>query len=114
MERGSNNLCRSSRELEMRVGSLGKGVTVTLLLCLLVSSAHAVCMDPQPRLVCAEYFHEQTVVIARLFRSHYVEPKGDAIDYHIYSMRAENILHGRIDPEFRIYEENSSGRANFD
>jgi hypothetical protein len=98
----------------MRIGSLGKGVTVALLLCLLVSSAHAVCMGPQPRLVCAEYFHEQTVVIAQLLRSHYVEPKGDPIDYHIYSMRAENVLHGRIDPEFRIYEENSSGRANFD
>lgn len=98
----------------MRGGNRGKCVTVALLLCLLISSAHAVCMNPQPRLVCAEYFQEQTVVVARLVRSHYVEPKGDAIDYHIYSMRAERVPHGRIDQEFRIYEENSSGRANFD
>jgi len=98
----------------MMVGNRGKGVPVALLLCLLISSARAVCMNPQPRLVCAEYFQEQTVVIARLVRSRYVEPKSDAIDYHIYSMHTERVLHDRIDPEFRIYEENSSGRASFD
>jgi hypothetical protein len=70
-------------------------------------------MEPQPRLLCAEYFSEQTVVIARLVRSRYVDPK-NAIDYHLYSLRAERVLRGRVDPEFPIYEENSSGRASFD
>jgi hypothetical protein len=63
-------------------------------------------------LVCAEYFSEQTVVITRLVRTRYVNPK-NAIDYHLYSLRTERVLRGRIDPEFTIYEENSSGRASF-
>lgn len=87
----------------------------TLVLCLLVSSAGAVCMSPQPRLVCAEFFKEQVVVIARLVRLRYVDPKkGDAMDYHIYTMQTDRVLRGKIDARFRIYEENSSGRAGFD
>lgn len=96
----------------MRITSRGKAISLALLWCLLISSAHAVCMDPQPRQVCAEYFREQTVVIARLVHSRYVDPK-NAIDYHLYSLRTERVLRGRIDPEFSIYEENSSGRASF-
>lgn len=85
------------------------------MLSILRSAAGAVCMLPQPRLVCAEYFREQVVVIARLTRVHYVQPKDEnAIDYHLYSMEAERVLHGQIPRRFRIYEENSSGRAGFD
>lgn len=99
----------------MRTVIVARTVSLLLLLSLLNSSAGAVCMNPQPRLVCAEYFKEQVVVVARLVRSRYVEPKNpDAIDYHLYSMQSERVLRGQIAPAFRIYEENSSGRAGFD
>jgi hypothetical protein len=85
------------------------------VLLFLVSSAGAVCMIPQPRLVCAEFFKRQVVVIARLARVRYVNPKGaDAMDYHIYTMQTDRVLRGKIDATFRIYEENSSARAGFD
>ena len=84
-----------------------------LVLCLCVTSASAVCNSPQPRLVCAEFFREQVVVIARLARIRYVDPK-DAMDYHLYTMQTDRVLRGKIDVTFRIYEENSSGRASFD
>jgi hypothetical protein len=90
-----------------------KGLSLALLLCVIVSSAGAVCMSPQPRLVCAEYFKEQAVVIARLVRTRYVDPKND-VDYRLYTMKTERVLHGQIDGNFRIYEENSSGRAGFE
>lgn len=95
--------------------TVAKAISLILLLCLLNRTAGAVCMNPQPRLVCAEYFKEQVVVVARLTRLRYVEPKNtDAIDYHLYSMQSERVLRGRIDSVFQIYEENSSGRAGFD
>jgi len=84
-------------------------------MCLLISSARAVCNVPQPRLVCAEYFKEQAVVIAHLVRTRYVDPKKeDVMDYHIYTMQTERVLRGQINPSFRIYEENSSARAGFE
>jgi len=90
-----------------------KAAALALLLCLLISSAGAVCDVPRPRLVCAEYFKEQAVVIARLVRTRYVNPR-NAMDYHIYTMQTERVLRGQISHGFRIYEENSSGRAGFD
>jgi hypothetical protein len=94
---------------------MSKAVTLALLLCLLISSAGAVCMNPQPRLVCAEYFKKQTVVVAGLVRSRYIVPKNDdAMDYHLYTLQTERVLRGQINPRFRVYEENSSGRAGFD
>jgi hypothetical protein len=71
-------------------------------------------MIPQPRLVCAEFFKEHAVVIARVVGVRYVDPKGDAMDYHTYTMRTDRVLRGNIGTGFRIYEENSSGRAGFD
>jgi hypothetical protein len=86
-----------------------------LIVLSLVSSASAVCMIPQPRLVCAEFFKEQVVVVARLGRVRYVDPKkDDELDYHTYTMQTERVLRGKIDTTFRIYEENSSARAGFD
>ena len=35
------------------------------------------------------------------------------MDYHLYTMQTERVLRGKINPRFRIYEENSSGRAAF-
>jgi hypothetical protein len=89
-----------------------KVVFLGVFLCLNISSASAVCGSPQPRLVCAEYFKEPVVVIARMTRARYVE-KDDAMDYHLYSMQTEKVVRGQINPNFRIYEENSSGRASF-
>jgi hypothetical protein len=74
--------------------------------------AHASC-SRLPRLVCAEYANSDVVVIAKLVEvKHYAPP--DKQDWHIYTMRADKLLRGKIDVEFRIYEENSSGRAPFD
>ena len=71
-------------------------------------------MSPQPRLVCAEFFREQVVVIARLARIRYVDPKkDDAMDYYLYTMQTDRVLRGKISATFPIYEENSSGRAGF-
>ena len=91
-----------------------KACSCALVLCLLVSPAGAVCMIPRPRLVCAEFFKQRVVVIARMVGVRYVGPKGDAMDYHTYTMRTDRVLRGHIGTGFRIYEENSSGRAGFD
>jgi hypothetical protein len=92
-----------------------KACSCALVLCLLVSPAGAVCMIPRPRLACAEFFKEQVVVIARMAGArHVVLKKDDAIDYHIYTMQTDRVLRGNIGSTFRIYEENSSGRAGFD
>jgi hypothetical protein len=80
--------------------------------CLLVPRAAAVCGQPQPRLVCAEYFKSRVVVKARLIRSKYVAPLND-IDGHFYEMRTENIFRGNIGKSFQVWEENSNGRAGF-
>src|SRR5215469_14021284 len=86
-----------------------------LVLCLLVSPAAAVCSIPRPRLVCAEFFKEQVAVIARMAGARHVIPKkDDALDYHTYTMQTDRVLRGNIGSTFRIYEENSSGRAGFD
>jgi hypothetical protein len=72
----------------------------------------AVCNQPQPRLVCAEFFDSQVVVEATLVRSNYIAPAND-MDGHIYDMQTEKMLRGKISPLFQIWEENSSGRATF-
>src|SRR5215813_2735590 len=84
----------------------------TLVLCLFVSSADALCMQPQPRLVCAEFFREQVVVIAKLTRVGHVAPKSDD-DYFVYTMQTDRVLRGKIQGTFRIHEANGSGRAWF-
>ena len=79
---------------------------------LLARCAVAICADPQPRLVCAEYFQSEVVTIAKLIRKTHVTPKNE-IDGFIYEMRTAKVLRGKIIPSFSIYEENSSGRASF-
>jgi len=74
--------------------------------------AHASC-SRLPRLICAEYANSDVVVIAKLVAvKHHAPP--DKQDWHIYTMQADKVLRGKIDNEFRVYEENSSGRAPFD
>jgi hypothetical protein len=85
-----------------------------MLLSVTVScSAFAFCNQPQPRLVCAEYFASQVVVEAKLVESRYVPSAGD-VDGHTYEMQTESVLRGNIGEHFKVWEENSSGRATFD
>src|SRR5258708_31927554 len=82
---------------------------------LLTVSSSALCATPRRRLVCAEYFHEQTVVIAKLVRSRHVVPRGeDADEYDRYTMQTTEVLRGRITARFVIVQELNSGRAAID
>jgi hypothetical protein len=85
-------------------------VSLTLFL---TRAAGAFCLVPQPRLVCAEYFRSRAVVVAKLTRVRHVVPANDQ-DGFIYTLRAERVFRGSVGAVFRIYEENSSGRATFD
>jgi len=85
-------------------------VSLTLFL---TRAAGAFCFAPQPRLVCAEYFRSQAVVIAKLTRVRHVVPANEQ-DGLFYTLRTERVLRGGIDTVFRIYEENSTSRASFD
>jgi hypothetical protein len=86
-----------------------------LVLFLLVSSSGSLCLRPQPRLVCAEFFREQAVVIAHLARVRHVDPKNDdAMDYYVYSMQTDRVLRGKIGATFRVHDEHSTAGAGFD
>src|SRR5579859_2331680 len=86
----------------------------TILAVLLLSDLlHAVCGQPQPRLVCAEYFRSDVVAVARLARIRHLVPK-NADDGFVYTMQLQSSIRGQIGRRFNIYEENSSGRASFD
>lgn len=88
-----------------------KSFLVGTLLLILPVSAEAYC-NRLPRLICAEYANSGAVVTAKLVSvKHYVSP--DKQDWYIYTLQADKILRGQIDSEFRVYEENSSGRAPF-
>ena len=91
-----------------------KGVRLAITVLFLSSAAAAVCGQPQPRLVCAEYFKEQVVVIAKLMHTERTPAKGRFYDGHFYTLSVQKILRGTIDQSFRVWEENSSGRAGFD
>jgi len=77
--------------------------------------ALAFCRVPQPRLTCAEYFASTLVVEATLVQTHVLGDKDDplGISAHVYSMRVNRILHGKVEEHLRIYEGNDSGRAPF-
>jgi hypothetical protein len=83
------------------------------LVLILTRVAGAVCNVPQPRLLCAEYFKSQAVVIAKLIRVRHAIPK-DEQDWFIYTLRTQRVFRGGTDSVFRVYEENSSARAGFD
>ena len=73
----------------------------------------AVCLQPLPRLVCAEYFRSQAVVIANLAGLTRVTDSYGDVTGTYYSMTVERTLHGEAPRLFRIYEANDSGRADF-
>ena len=67
-----------------------------------------------PRLICAEYAHSDAVVEAKLIRIQHFFPKNkDKQDWFVYTLESTKTLKGTIDKEFRIHEENDSGRAGF-
>jgi hypothetical protein len=78
----------------------------------LVMPARALCGHPGPRLLCAEYFQEDAVVIAQVVKSRPV-PNADDVDYTLYTMNVERVLRGRISPRFRVIQGNDSGRVGF-
>jgi hypothetical protein len=91
-----------------------KTIAASLILAgLIPTSAQAVCGQPQPRLVCGEYFSSEAVVEAKVVRSTYIAPQNE-IDGHIYEMKTEEVLSGNPGSSFDIWEENSSGRAGFE
>jgi hypothetical protein len=78
--------------------------------------ANALCGEPQPRLVCAEYFGSQVVVDAALLRTEDVHDKDypEGISGRFYTLRANRVFRGTIPQTFKVYEGNDSGRASFD
>jgi hypothetical protein len=88
-------------------------VAVVLLLPL---PAMAFCSFPQPRLVCAEYFASQIVVEATLTHTNTLHDKDDpeGISAHLYTLRVNQALRGKIAETIQVYEANDSGRAPFD
>ena len=85
-----------------------------LILALLGGQAVAFCRAPQPRLVCAEYFHGKAVVIAKLAGVTTVKDDYDAVTGTYYSMTVEQELRGTTPRLFRVYVANDGGRAKFD
>ena len=65
-----------------------------------------------PRLVCAEYANSKAAVIAKLIQTQHFSPP-DRQDWFIYTLETRKLLRGTIAGTFRVYEENSSGRATF-
>lgn len=89
-----------------------KTLSIALAAIIFQPYAHASC-SRLPRLICAEYANSDVVVVAKLVAvKHHAPP--DKQDWHIYTMQAAKLLRGKIDGEFHVYEENSSGRPAFD
>lgn len=74
-------------------------------------TAQAFCNN-LPRLICAEYSNSDAVVIAKPTHTRHVVPEREE-DGYIYTLVTNRVLRGEIGSSFRIYEENSSGRAGF-
>jgi hypothetical protein len=94
----------------------------SLLLCVAIAllfapRASAYCNDPQPRLVCAEYFNSDLVVEATLVRTTYIPYKKDDPDdgflASIYTLRVDRVIRGKTLQSVTVYEGNDSGRATF-
>ncbi len=88
-----------------------KAILLSGLSLFLHPRAFAYC-QPLPRLICAEYSTSGAVVTATLLRTQHFTPQHKQ-DWFIYTLEATKILKGKIDNTFRVYEENSSGRAPF-
>src|SRR5437899_2899842 len=79
--------------------------------CLLHPTAWGWC-STLPRLICAEYSQSKVVIIAKLTRKQHFQPQGKQ-DYYVYSLETSRTLRGDVGEQFRVWEENSSGRASF-
>ncbi|SRR6266568_2502573 len=88
-----------------------KTLLIGLLSLFLNPAAFAYC-KPLPRLICAEYSNSGAVVTATLLKKEHFSPP-DKQDWFIYTLETTKVLKGNIDKKFRVYEENSSGRAPF-
>jgi hypothetical protein len=88
-----------------------KGFSLALLSLILHPTAFAYC-KPLPRLICAEYSNSDAVVTATLLKKEHFSPP-DKQDWFIYTLETTKVLKGNIEKKFRVYEENSSGRAPF-
>jgi len=90
-----------------------KVLLVVLLSLILEPSSFAYC-NSLPRLICAEYANSNAVVEAKLLATkHHVPPNGERQDWYIYTLESTKVHKGKIDKEFRVHEENDSGRAGF-
>lgn len=72
------------------------------------------CGLPQRRLVCQEYFAESAVVVAKLARVRHVDPGPGQMEANYYYFEVVRRLKGKILKRFQVYEENGSGRAQFE
>lgn len=79
--------------------------------CFLAPSVFASC-NILPRLIRSEYSQSRLVVIARLAREEHFKPP-NAEDYDVYSLETSRTLRGQVGKNFRVREENDSGRASF-
>lgn len=54
------------------------------------------------------------MVIAKLNHKRYFPAKNGREGFYIYSLETTQILRGKVGATFRVYEENTTGRASFD
>lgn len=91
--------------------SMRRLAALVLISCFLQPSVFAWRNIP-PRLICAEYSQSKLMVIAKLRRKQHLQPQ-HAQDYYVYTLETSKTLRGEVGAEFRVWEENSSGRASF-
>jgi hypothetical protein len=83
------------------------------LISFISATCYAACGEPQPRMVCAEYFRSEAVVAAKVMRITHTTPKHE-MDFYVYELQTQTTIRGKIQKSFRIWEENGSARPGFD
>ncbi|HEV2963657.1 MAG TPA: hypothetical protein VG649_17660 [Candidatus Angelobacter sp.] len=86
-----------------------KAYASALVVLWLATSASARCLDPSPRLLCAEYFQSDAVVTAKLLKTRRVTLPDD--DYFLYTMRTERVFRGKVPAVFKVVDDAGTGRA---
>ena len=88
---------------------------VLILLVALAPSAAAVCTEPQPRLICAEYYASGLIVEAKLTRTTPFYDKSDRSypTANIYVLKVNRTYRGTAVERVRVFESNDSGRTTF-
>ena len=112
------NYVRARKEGERRILPSRRLGWILFVAFVVASSlpARPFCSEPQPRLICAEYFASQLVVEATLVNTEKELWKNDpdGILARVYTLRVNRNLRGELTETIRVYEENDSGRAAFD